>query len=214
VTSAARGQAADDLVVRNLRLEDLAEVATIHRAAFPASLITRLGPGAVRRYYVWQLSGPHDVVALGAYREGRCLGFCFGGVFRGATSGFLRRHRLYLAACLARRPWLLMELPILARVRRGLHVMSPEFERSSPAPSGPSFGILAIAVDPRVRGTGVGRLLMERSEAVAVERGFPQMNLSVSPENTHAVSFYEQLGWIADPVQQPWEGAMKKDLGR
>lgn len=34
-------------------------VAGVHVAAFPSSALTRLGSEAVRRYYLWQIEGPH-----------------------------------------------------------------------------------------------------------------------------------------------------------
>lgn len=75
------------IVVGPLRDADLDRVTRIHIAAFRTSALTPLGAGAVRRYYVWQLTGPHDVVALGAWLDGELRGYCFGGVFRGAARG-------------------------------------------------------------------------------------------------------------------------------
>jgi len=38
-----------------------------------------LGTEAVRRYYEWQLVGPHEVTAISAYINTELVGFCFGG---------------------------------------------------------------------------------------------------------------------------------------
>ena len=74
--------------IRNLEAKDLPYVAAVHVAAFPDSALTMLGTEVVRRYYEWQLTGPHDIAALGAFAGAGVEGYCFGGVFRGAMSGF------------------------------------------------------------------------------------------------------------------------------
>lgn len=207
--------------LRPLELSDLPAVARIHRDAFPGSALTALGPEAVRRYYEWQLTGPHDGLPLGAFEGERMVGFCFGGVFRGALSLFVRRQWRYLG-------WrALMVFPRLAgpNFRRALAMLPRLFRQgrrlaAPPAPSAPepprpvSFGILAIAVDPAARGSGAARALMEASEAEARRRGFAWMHLSVRPDNARAVRFYEKLGWERHlpPGQEAWTGQMYKAL--
>lgn len=76
---------------KSLTTSDLPHIVRVHRAAFPDSALTKLGSEAVRRYYLWLLIGPHDAVNVGAFDlENVLVGFCFGGKFRGALSGFLQ----------------------------------------------------------------------------------------------------------------------------
>src|SRR5687767_3624542 len=96
-----------EYAVREITLVDLAAVAHVHLLAFPLTALSSLGPEAVRRYYHWQLTGPHDVIALCIVQDGELTAFCFGGVFRGALQGFLRRNRFYLGWRLITHPWLL-----------------------------------------------------------------------------------------------------------
>src|SRR5438445_9792591 len=96
-----------EVTLRKLGSADLPRVATVHQLAFPHSALAKLGSEAVRRYYEWQLHGPHEVVASGAFINSECVGFCFSGVFRGATSGFLKRNRTYLIKRVVTHPWLL-----------------------------------------------------------------------------------------------------------
>src|SRR5688572_880630 len=86
---------------RLLRCADLDQMAAIHMQAFPTSFLTALGHGAVRRYYQWQLEGPHDAVCLGIESDEQLAGFCLAGIFRGATGGFVRTYRPYLALQIA-----------------------------------------------------------------------------------------------------------------
>ena len=81
--------------------------------------------------------------------------------------------------------------------------------RSAPSPS---FGVLAIATDPHARGTGAGRALMHEAEARARRLGHPRLTLTVSPDNAHAVRFYEQLGWVRAADDGTWTGTMVRTL--
>ena len=201
--------------IRLLNNVDLNEIACIHLASFPRSALTQLGKEAVRRYYDWQLTGPHDAVNLGVWVDGRLAGFCFGGIFNGALGGFLQKNRAYLAWRILTHPWLLGNEMVRGRIQlaRSVFCRQPKVIRPV-TPVGPPqrlFGILSIAVDPEFQGKRIGQILMEAEEAAARERGFKGMNLSVAVDNTQAIGFYERLGWIrVFDENQPWHGRMNK----
>jgi len=206
-----------ELTTQPLSASDLARVTDVHLAAFPQSALTALGSEAVRRYYEWLFVGPHSAVALGAWLKSDLVGFCFGGIFRGAMSGFIRKNRAFLACRVLTHPWLIVSprfhevLPSTLRVLRPFS--RPKVGSSVAGHTAPgSFGILAIAVDPRSRRLGAGRLLMEHSEEAARQGGFGQMHLTVRPENAQAILFYESLGWERVSHEQPWSGFMEKVL--
>lgn len=205
--------------IRPLTLADLSGIVAVHQAAFPGSAITRLGPEAVRRYYAWQLTGPHDSQNIGAFVDGRLVGFCFGGTFRGALSGYLRENRIFLATRLLVRPWLLADPIFRNRIVRGVQALRRFGRTRSNAHSHPvteqrpsSFGILSIAVDPQLQGAGVGQVLMVAAEEEARRRGCEQMNLSVSTENQQAIRFYERGGWTRTMRGDKWDGHMTKPV--
>ncbi len=202
---------------RDLAAHDLPSVTTIHMGAFPHSALTRLGREVVRRYYEWQLLGPHDVVALGAWQGPHLVGFCFGGTFRGATGGFVRKNRVFLTARILIRPWLAIDPMFRGRLSLGTHLLRVR-SKPGPVPTTPSdppvrsFGILSIAVDPQCQGLGIGKLLMMEAEGVALRKGFRSMNLTVHPTNHQAISFYERLGWARNLNDGSWSGSMCKAL--
>jgi ribosomal protein S18 acetylase RimI-like enzyme len=204
--------------IRELTVDDLERVATIHLLAFPDSAITKLGHEAARRYYDWQLTGPHDAHVIGAYLEGELVGFCFGGLFRGALSGFLRVHRPFLVKRILTHPLLLANPLFRTRLTQGLTALRrfgpQKASASTPqkTPAASSFGILSIAVDPNRQGSGVGRALMDAAEAEARRRGFGGMHLTVHPQNDQAIRFYKSLGWACDAEGAEWNGRMRKAL--
>jgi ribosomal protein S18 acetylase RimI-like enzyme len=206
---------ASEVAIRALGAPDEAAVARVHLAAFPRSALSALGLEALRRYYRWQLSDVHESVGLGAFRGSELLGFCVAGVFRGSLTGFLRNNRGYLAWRVLTHPWLLASPLFRDRLTRGLGTLRRhwQFDKSAPVAAAPlseerwgrkSFGILAIAVHPDGQGLGIGRLMMDETEAIARERGYRQMNLCVQSDNPQAVGFYEHLGWerVSEPGQE------------
>jgi ribosomal protein S18 acetylase RimI-like enzyme len=203
--------------IRDLDQRNLPALAKIHALAFPGSALTALGASAVRRYYEWQLTGPHDVSALGAFSENEMVGFCFGGVFRGAMSGFLRKNRIYLAWLVLTHPWLVTNPLFRHRLIKGLKVLrrfSKSGRANQPKPNHkkPPFGILSIAVNPEFQGLGAGKVLMAEAEAIARRLGFEEMNLTVNPDNYQAIRFYDSLGWQKITRGSVWSGEMVKTL--
>jgi ribosomal protein S18 acetylase RimI-like enzyme len=200
----------------NLIAQDLPEVTRIHMKAFPKSALTLLGAEGVHRYYDWQLQGPHDAVALGIFREASLAGYCFAGVFRGSLSGFLRKNKQFLAWKVLSHVWLVANPLFRQRLSSAQNILTQMRKRPSSSPPVAtlrSFGILSIAVDPDLQGQGYGQQLMLAVEAVAIERGFSRLNLTVAAENKQAISFYEGVGWCKTlDAEGNWRGHMFIEL--
>ena len=203
-----------------LTLEDLRAVAVVHTAAFPESVLTQLGKQMVARYYEWQLTGPHQVSAVGAWDQSQMLGFYVGGTFRGALEGFLRSNRSALTLAVLRRPWLVVTNPLFReRFLLASRILTKKLRRKrahakpkAAAPRESAFGILAIAVDPAFQGQGVGQALMAEAEQIARTREFPKMTLTVDVHNQQAIRFYERIGWEQVSENGIWHGHMEKLL--
>lgn len=189
--------------VEELGRRHLEDIARVHRAAFKRSALTYLGHRAVRRYYDWQMHGPHLSFALGCVVDQRLTAFCIGGTFSGSLSGFLRGNRTFLIACTVSRPWLWANPVIRDRVSVALRRKFRFSRQKRPPESGlpPSFGILAIATDPAYEGHGIGTALMEVMEGMARSHGFRHMHLTVEPTNQRAIGFYRALGWSRDETK-------------
>jgi ribosomal protein S18 acetylase RimI-like enzyme len=189
----------ESLKVRRITLEDLDDVVAVHCTAFPTSAMTRLGAEVVRRYYYWQLDGPHEMYARGAWEEGKLVGFCFGGVHPQAITGFYKRNRGFIFWQFVKQPHLatapfffgkLVRVLNMFRIhRRELAAVPQE------APQNPAYDILAMAVHPDRQSVGIGKLLMENAESKARERRFELMTLCVNDDNERGIRFYESCGW-------------------
>jgi ribosomal protein S18 acetylase RimI-like enzyme len=198
---------------------DLKSVAQVHMLAFPDAALTKLGTEAIRRYYLWQLDGPHDSIGIGAFADTQLAGFCFAGVFQNAETGFLLKNRSYLLWRFMTHPWFLNNEMVRSRVNsylQEIRIFTKRKRNPVELPTAPSiekFGILSIAVHPDYQRLGVGNLLMQKIEEFARAKGFSSMRLSVHPNNLKAVLFYEKLGWrkVSAPEDE-WLGFMTKDL--
>jgi ribosomal protein S18 acetylase RimI-like enzyme len=205
------------LQCRPLGQSDVPAVARVHMLAFRDSAITALGEEAVRRYYEWLLDPSHDQFVAGALEGTRLQGYLFAGRFNGALAGFLHRNRAYLGLRMITHPWLVTSPIVRDRLRIAARSLSRTYRKVAPTPKPPaaarSFGVLSIAVDPTVQGSGAGKLLMAEGERIARLREFTHMHLSVHPTNTRAVGFYERLGWVrVNESSGAWDGRMQKRL--
>jgi len=209
---------ANKINIEKIKYSDLPGVARIHISAFPNSMITKLGAECVLKYYKWQIESPDKVYAIGAFNDERMFGYCFGGVFSMALGGFLVRNKGLITRRLITHPWIMVHPDLIKKIFRGLGILMKFSLDKGIIDKAPSigennhFGILAIASDPAARGLGVGRILMESSEHYAMEQNFKEMYLTVNPQNTGAINFYEHIGWIKDGDTENWQGAMKKEL--
>jgi ribosomal protein S18 acetylase RimI-like enzyme len=210
-----------EVLLRKIGLDDLSRVAKVHIEAFPESTLSKLGAGVVKRYYAWQLTGPHPTVrATAAYVGDRCVGFSFGGVFNGSVSGFIDRNLAVLVFAALLRPWVLMQRKYREQLFKGTKIRKKFRSRKNAdagnghiqTPKIESFGILSVAVAPQYQRLRIGELLMHDAEEAAAQDGFKLMDLSVNPSNIKAIRFYEKHGWYKVPQGESWRGIMKKNL--
>lgn len=186
--------------IKEMSNDDLIQVAKVHIKAFKGSFLSKLGVGAVKRYYDWQINGPHSHYCIVAEIDGKVVGFCVGGISRGAMIGFLRRHKFYLVTKLLSKFYLLLNKDFLAKFLSALKMFVKKMvfveENKIEKRTSDTYGILAICVLPEMQGSGVAKELMIESENKAKEMGFLGMHLTVESKNRRAIRFYEKLGYF------------------
>ena len=205
--------------VLSINLDDLITVVSVHLAAFPDAVLSKFGRETVRRYYRWYLSSPHDSLGIGVFINRKMIGYCVAGVFRGSETIFLRQNKGYLMWYLATHPWLFADRSVKNRINDTFQMVRQRFYRASSKKEMPNierkdmFGILAIAVEPRYQRFGVGNLLLQDVERLALKRGFNSMRLSVHLDNDKAIAFYEKHNWKKIPGPDgKWQGYMMKEI--
>lgn len=207
------------LVTRAIKRMELLQVADIHLLAFPDAAVSIMGREVARRFYESLLYGPQKHVGFGVFVDGQLWGYVFGGRPTEAERNYLRANVGYLSWRLLTHPWLLFRGRVMNRLVLSLRVLlrlqpkTPPKPVPSPEVVDQSFGVQAIAVDPRRRRGGVGRALMAAAEKAAREDGRTKLLLSVHGSNQTAVKFYQSTGWYGWPKGSPWDGGfMLRDL--
>jgi ribosomal protein S18 acetylase RimI-like enzyme len=218
-----------DFTIRELLYEDIDNVSRIHIASFSDRALSQLGRGAVKRYYEFLFTNFLQSYPICAEENGNTLvGFCFAGVYSGSFSGFLRKHKWYLAGQIISHPWLFFNPIVREQASLALKTlrsffMSKFYRRprhtivtNKPSPGSPErhkpWGILSIAVDPAFQRRGVAEAMMRFIENMLKEKGIESMHLSVHTDNSPAVRFYEKMGWEKMPFGEEWQGKMMKRL--
>jgi len=218
-----------EYAIRNTVIEDLDEISRVHVSSFFDRALSQLGLGAVKRYYRWLLTSFPDSHPICAETpEGKVIGFCFPGVYSGSFSGFLKNNSWFLFSTILLRPWLLFNPIVRERISLSVRTLKKLFKKrqqskshqgsasvstllnQSPKPR--LWGILSIAVDPAFQRQGVAEAMMRFIETLLKYEGINKLHLTVHTDNTHAVRFYEKLGWEKVPVGDTWQGSMIKWL--
>jgi RimJ/RimL family protein N-acetyltransferase len=57
-----------------------------------------------------------------------------------------------------------------------------------------------VAIDPAYAGKGYGETMLRRLLAIAAEKGFTRVELTVAVENRRAIQLYEKVGFINEGV--------------
>ena len=65
-----------------------------------------------------------------------------------------------------------------------------------------AFELWGIYVEPFMKRQGIGSILMDYCERIAIERGFSEICLWVLEDNTEGRSFYEKLGYVPDGAKK------------
>ena len=71
-----------------------------------------------------------------------------------------------------------------------------------------------LAVEPELRGRGLGRQLMLAIERLLGERGCPKVSLQIRRGNRDVVRFYESLGYAEDDVVSMGKRLVRDEGGR
>lgn len=191
-------------LARDMTLADLPGVAVVHRACFPESLFSVLGPRATCAYYELAVREPETVAAvLEEAGSGRIIGLAVGTVRPGFRRRLLKRYPLTLATALLR--GYLFDSQVRAGLRQRssgatpMHGESggdPLAERGVPAPDGPEAFFMVVGVHPQSRGGSNAERLVRYFAARTFEQlGAGRIRGSVHAANLASLILHKRLGW-------------------
>ncbi len=201
---AGTGMTGEGLRVTDLDRSRVPEAARLHCRAFATSPSGRLGPYYVEALFRWFLGYDGAVVLAAEDLGGTLVGYAFGA--RAAYGERLRDDlRTTVAGALLRRPWALCDKVLLETMAGYVRQLR---KRRAPAGAGPqapasvsphSWSLVAIAVAPSHRRSGVARRLLAEFEDRSREMGATELRLTVTLDNLAARRFYERAAWVAGP---------------
>lgn len=172
----------DGMVLRTGTDGDAASAAALHAEQISEGFLTFLGPRFLRRLYRRVLRVPGSFLLV-VEAQGRTLGFLAGSTDVAALyRAFMLRDGVPAAfACGGRiiRSW--------SRVLETL--------RHGSGGGGAGAELLAVAVDPAVRGRGAGMRLVEGFLTEIGRRGRDVAHVVVSADNDTAVALYRRAGF-------------------
>jgi ribosomal protein S18 acetylase RimI-like enzyme len=189
----------DDICLRLGAAPDAAVAARLHVQLIAEGFLSRLGPRFLTRLYR-RVAASGDSFLLMAERNGLTVGFLAGSTdLRALYRRFLFRDGLVAAWSAAR--------VLLASWRRAIETLrhargvpgTGTPERGRDHGEDPSAGdvaeLLAIAVDPGSRRSGVGRVLVDGFLSEVRRRGAGRAQVVVGSHNRSAIALYEGAGF-------------------
>jgi ribosomal protein S18 acetylase RimI-like enzyme len=206
--------------LREATTGDVEAIVAIHRAAFPSSFLTSLGPRFLAHLYTGYLDHPSGIllVAAGAADAGGEAAAAAEGVagmdgssgpVRGFVAGTTEPEAFYAWLRRTRGPAMsVVAVPALARrplvVGRRL-VSAIRYRGEAPQTVGHAALLASLGVDPGSSGGGLGSRLVEGFVARALEASRPVTYLSTDVAgNDRVLEFYRRNGFHeAERLRRP-----------
>ncbi|WBB96882.1 GNAT family N-acetyltransferase [Solwaraspora sp. WMMA2080] len=207
------------VLVRPAGYADLATTARTHVEFLPVGLFPSLGAGFVRRWHRTYLDSRHGVgyVVTDPTTPGDdVVGFLLGTTDQAAHMAALFADRRTLASlaaagagAMARRPTLARQLP--SRAVPWARQIAQRRSGQPPPSDGPADNpqvavMIALAVRPQWRGSGIGAELVRRFVEDARRAGAVEAELVTPVGPAGATGFYERLGWELGPCWHTHDG--------
>lgn len=187
---------------------DLDKIAKCHRAAFPESFSSKLGPKYVIQMLSWYLdSGSSFLFHLENQNE--VVGYCGsivtdGTLSTGAASGMTQHSFGTAVKALILKPWLLFHPEIKKRykfiwrnikTKLGLYKPKRTKEDIKKIQQEPFVGLVVIGANPKYQGKGYGSKILQEFEIRAKKYNVTKLQLTVKRTNEKAIKAYTRNGW-------------------
>lgn len=181
-----------DLIVRELREDDVSACAELHVRSFPGFFLSELGPRFLREFYRGFLGDPSALTAVALAADGSVEGVVVGTT---SPSGFfsrLLRRRLvgFVLASLA---------VVLRRPNAIPRLFKAVFYRGQVPVEVEGALLSSICVDPSSQSRGTGSMLIGYFREMAQAAGTGAYLVTDRDDNEAVNDFYHRNGWrLAD----------------
>lgn len=196
--------AAESVIIRETRIEDLPALVKTHQHAFAGSLGVDLGTRYVTEFLKWFITDS-EAINLVCEKGGHIAGYVFG-----APTGYNTRMNRALMGTIAlatvTHPQVLARSGYLRQIpERGRALLGKS--KKPPVPVSPStrvpqtnersYRLTGIGVSPDFRRQRIAQKLIQGYEQEVWAKGYAVIYLSVYADNTGARALYEGCGWNA-----------------
>lgn len=186
-----------DLVVRELREEDVAACADLHVRSFPGFFLSELGPRFLREFYRGFLGDPSALTAVALAADGSLQGVVVGTT---SPSGFFSRlwRRRFFGFMLA------SVLVVLRRPIAAPRLLKAVLYRGQVPVEVEGALLSSICVEPSAKARGTGSALISRFRDMARATGMGAYLVTDRDDNEAANAFYQRNGWrLLDHYKTP-----------
>ena len=184
---------------------DVPQLAALHRACLPGSILSALGDAGVARYYAFALGSPFEHVFV-VRDPGDADRVAAGCVLTTAAPTLLRRFALHAPGALARElagglagsdPLRRRMLARLGEAVRGLADRADRATWTERPPAAPALPeVTQIFTDPAARGRGLGARLLGAAEAALRAAGHRAYCIhTLRDDNDAGIRFYRREGF-------------------
>jgi ribosomal protein S18 acetylase RimI-like enzyme len=185
---------AKEIIIRDMELNQVPEVARVHANAFPGYMNTQLGQIYLQAFFRWFCLS-NNSIALCAYEGDRMVGYAIGAP-QGYSSQLTRSLFLTAFLNLLIRPWLLFRRQVRRAIFARLRILTGNISTSAgPVLTPPVYSFVGLGVLTNMRGKKVGWSLMQAFESLAFNSGAQSILLTVYRDN-NARKLYERNGWF------------------
>ena len=200
------------LQVRDMRLEDLNDVASVHKYCFPNSIFSLLDDSLVKCFYGQAIEEPYSyAVVLEDTGNRRIAGFAIGTMRDGFRKRLIKRHPFVCFFSIIK--GLLTNAAIWrAVIKRLLSIKKTLSEKPKvkvvgpdiPPAKGPEAVFMPIAVHTDYRGNRNANRLAEHFTRKLFDAGAARVRGRIASDNVASVILFKSLGWQYRRTCEGW----------
>ncbi len=201
------------LCLREMKLEDLDEVASVHKHCFPGSIFSVLDDRLVKSFYRQSIEEPYSyAVVLEDTTNRRIAGFAVGTMHDGFRKRFLKRHPFICAYSVIK--GLFASVFIWKAVITRVFLINKIFKEktkskfsdgdSIPLSNGHEAMFMPIAVHSDYRGGGNAFKIAKYLTGQLFNAGAARLRGKIAFDNIASQKLFIKLGWNLKQTEDGW----------